>query len=69
MAKVNRIQHHFDQELAEKGLKRIYRMEVTKNGQPVYREQIIKNEEYTIDRKPWWKQDTQKKKRSKPSKA
>lgn len=62
MAKINRIQHSFDQELAEKGLKRIYRMEMTEKGQPVYREQIIEISEDQNPAKPWWKEDTKKKK-------
>jgi hypothetical protein len=65
MAKVTRIQHVFDQELAEKGLKRIYRMEMTEKGQPVYREQIIEISEDQTPAKPWWKVDTKKKKAKK----
>lgn len=61
MAKINRIQHSFDQELAEQGLKRIYRMEMTEAGQPVYREQIIKISDEQKPIKPWWKAETKKK--------
>jgi hypothetical protein len=63
MAKINRVQHSFDQELAEQGLKRIYRMEIAESGQPVYREQIIKISDYQTPAKPWWKEDTKKKKK------
>lgn len=62
MAKINRIHHSFDQELAEQGLKRVYRMEMAECGQPVYREHIIKISEDQKPAKPWWKEDAKKKK-------
>jgi hypothetical protein len=69
MAKIERPQHVYDTELAEKGLRRIYRIEFTDDFKPIYRELIIKLEEFTAERTPWWKQKAPKSKRSKPSKV
>jgi hypothetical protein len=69
MAKVERPQQSYDLELAEKGLRRIYRIEFTDDFKPIHREHIIKIDEYIVERTPWWKKKTQKSKRSKSSKA
>jgi hypothetical protein len=66
MAIVERPQQSYDLELAEKGLRRIYRIEFTDDFKPIHREHIIKIDEYTVERTPWWKKPTQKKTRSKP---
>jgi hypothetical protein len=60
MAKVERPQHVYDAELAEKGLRRIYRIEFTDDFKPIHREMIIKIAEFTAERIPWWKQKKKK---------
>ena len=69
MAKVERVQHSYDAELAEQGLRRCYRIDYTDDCKPIHRECIIKIEDYTLERTPWWKKKTQKSKRSKSSKV
>jgi hypothetical protein len=69
MAKIERPQHVYDAELAEKGLRRIYRVEFTDDFKPIHRECIINIKDYAEERTPWWKQKAPKSKRSKPSKA
>jgi hypothetical protein len=69
VGKVQRTQQSYDADLVEQGLRRSYRMDITEDGQPIYREHTVKIADYTEDKTPWWKQNTQKKKRSKSSKA
>jgi hypothetical protein len=68
MGKVQRTQQSYDADLVEQGLRRSYRMDITEDGQPIYREHTVKIADYTEDKTPWWK-NTQKKKLSKSSKA
>ena len=69
MAKVERLQHVYDAELAENGRCRTYGADYTDDFKPIYRELTIKLEEFTTERTPWWKRKAPKSKRSKPSKA
>lgn len=69
MAKISRPQESYDAALAEKGLRRYLQAEVNEDGLLTYRERTIKIADYVEDKTPWWKQNTQKKKRSKSSKA
>jgi hypothetical protein len=55
MAKVERPQHVYDAELAEKGRCRIYRTDYTDACKPIYRELVIKLAEFTREKTPWWK--------------
>lgn len=69
MAKVSRPQESYDAELAEKGLRRYLQADFNDDGLLTYRERTVKIADYKEDKTPWWKQNTQKKKRSKSSKA
>lgn len=53
MAEIERPQHVYDAELAEKGRCRIYRSDYTDDFKPIYRELTIKLEEFTTERTPW----------------
>lgn len=65
MAKVERPQHVYDAELAEKGRSRTYRADYTDDCKPIYRELTIKLEEFTTERTPWWKRKAPKRTRLK----
>lgn len=69
MAKVERPQHVYDAELAEKGRCRIYGTDYTDDCKPIYREHVIKLTEFTTERTPWWKRKATKSKRSKTTKS
>ena len=57
--KIDRPKNFFDDELKAKGKRRIYRSEavMASDGRIafVYRENLIKEAEYTDNKTPWWK--------------
>lgn len=55
MAKIARPKQNYDLELAEQGLMRTYRTDIDETGKPIYREVILKCEQFTSDPRPWWK--------------
>lgn len=55
MVKIARPKQSYDSDLAAQGLIRTYRSDMDPSGRPVYRELILKCDEFTTDRRPWWK--------------
>lgn len=61
--KITRKQHRYDEELAAKGQRRIFAVDISPCGRPIYRERIIDADQFLQPSVPWWKKSTKKRSR------